>query len=59
VLARLRYGRAIGSLAPSPPQHYLRVATEHLAYETMEALHASGTSITFEQYAADLADYIT
>jgi hypothetical protein len=40
---------------PESPDHCLRVAAEHLAYETPEILHVSGTSVTFAQYAADLS----
>lgn len=40
---------------PPEPRHHLRIAAEHLAYETSEALHETVRSLTFEEYAAGLS----
>jgi hypothetical protein len=56
-LCTLRTDVVVLSVAwPPALEQRLRVAAEHLAYETSEALYASGTPISFEQYAADLSD---
>lgn len=40
---------------PESPDHCLRVAAEHLAYEDLDLLQAGVPPITFAEYAADLS----
>jgi Domain of unknown function (DUF4253) len=56
-LCALHPGSVVLSVAwPPAPEQLLRVAAEHLAYETGEGLHDNGMPITFGRYAAELRD---